>query len=49
METIKIKTDVTKLRNGMHFDVQRRTKSHVFVDRKKREKGGYSKHKGIDW
>ena len=33
--TIKIKVDQTKLRNEMHFDVQRNTHSNVFRDRTK--------------
>ena len=32
---ITIKTDVTKLRNQMHFDVQRTTRAAVFKDRTK--------------
>lgn len=34
-ETLKIKCDVTKLRNEMHFDVQRSTRANVFRDRTK--------------
>ena len=34
-EHIKIKIDQTKLRNEMHFDVQRRTRANVFRDRTK--------------
>jgi len=34
-EHIKIKVDVTKLRNEMHFDIQRRTRANVFRNRKK--------------
>lgn len=32
--------------NKLHFDVQRNTRAQVFVNRKKRAKNGYSKHKG---
>lgn len=32
---IKVKVDITKLRNEMHFDVQRATRAHVFRDRTK--------------
>lgn len=45
--TITVKADPMK-RNEMHFDVQRTTKAHVFIDRKKRAKNGYRKHKGQD-
>lgn len=48
MESIRIKTDVTKLPNKMHFDVQRSTRAQTFVDRKRRLKSGYTKHKGRD-
>lgn len=34
-EHIKIKVDPTKLRNEMHFDVQRKTRMNVFRDRTK--------------
>lgn len=33
--TLKIKVDQTKLRNEMHFDVQRTTRMNVFRNRKK--------------
>lgn len=42
-----IKVKAKDGRNEMHFEVQLRTKSHVFKDRKKRAKGGYAKHKGM--
>ena len=35
MDDIKIKTDVTKLPNKMHFDVQRKTRMNIFRNRKK--------------
>ena len=35
MDDIKIKTDVTKLPNKMHFDVQRKTHMNIFRNRKK--------------
>lgn len=44
---LKIKTDVTKLRNEMHFDVQRTTKAAVFRDRTKYTRK--CKHKGVEW
>lgn len=44
MEDVKIKAKDG--RNEMHFEVQLKTKSHVFEDRKKKAKGGYRKHKG---
>lgn len=34
-EIIKIKVDVTTLRNTLHFDVQRNTRANVFRDRTK--------------
>lgn len=42
-----IKSDPLK-RNEMHFEVQKSTRAHVFIDRKKRAKNGYMKHKGSD-
>jgi len=33
--TMKIKVDQTKLRNEMHFDVQKNTRMHIFRDRTK--------------
>jgi len=33
IETMKIQVDQTKLRNEMHFDVQRSTRMHIFRDR----------------
>ena len=35
MDDIKIKTDVTKLPNKMHFDVQRKTRMNIFRNHKK--------------
>ena len=32
---MKIKVDQTKLRNEMHFDVQKNTRMHIFRDRTK--------------
>lgn len=37
-----------EIRNEMHFEVQKKTRSHTFIDRKKRAKNGYRKHKGKD-
>ena len=34
-EVIHIKVDQTKIRNPMHFEVQQRTRAHVFRDRTK--------------
>ena len=34
-EVIHIKVDQTKLRNELHFDVQRNTRANVFRDRTK--------------
>lgn len=42
-----IKADPLK-RNEMHFEVQKSTRAHVFIDRKKRAKNGYRKHKGVE-
>jgi len=33
--TMKIKVDQSKLRNEMHFDVQKNTRMHIFRDRTK--------------
>lgn len=35
IEHIYIRVDQTKLRNEMHFEVQRTTRANVFRDRKK--------------
>lgn len=43
-ETLHIKVDQTKLRNEMHFDVQRNTRANVFRDRTKYTRK--TKHKG---
>jgi hypothetical protein len=32
---MKIKVDQTKLRNEMHFEIQKMTRSHTFKDRTK--------------
>lgn len=42
---LHIEVDPTKVRNEFHFNVQLRERSHTFVDRKKRAKNGYRKHK----
>ena len=34
-EILKIRVDVTRLRNEMHFEVQRTTRAHVFRDKTK--------------
>ena len=34
-EVIHIKINQTKLRNELHFDVQRKTKAHIFKDKTK--------------
>ena len=33
--TMRIKIDITKLRNELHFDVQKSTRAQVFRDRTK--------------
>lgn len=43
-----IKVKAKDGRNEMHFEIQLKARSHTFVDRKKRMKGGYSKHKGAE-
>lgn len=43
----KIEGEVT-LRNEAHFEAQRKFKANKFIDRKKRAKKGYIKHKGQD-
>ena len=43
-EHIKIKVDVTKLPNKMHFEIQKSTHAHVFRDRTKYNRK--RKHKG---
>ena len=35
IKPIKVKVDQTKLRNEMHFEVQKATRAHVFRDRTK--------------
>lgn len=45
-ETIHIKVDQTKLRNELHFEIQKNNRSNVFRDRtkytrKKKHKGEY--------
>lgn len=42
---MKIKADDSKIRNELHFNAQLSMKAAVFVDRKKRFKNGYRKHK----
>lgn len=44
-ELIKIKADDKKIPNKNHFETQLKTKANIFVDRKKRLKNGYRKHK----
>lgn len=34
------------IRNREHFEIQKNNKAHVFINRKKRAKQGYRKHKG---
>lgn len=43
-----IKVKAKDGRNEMHFEIQLKTRSRTFVDRKRRMKGGYSKHKGAE-
>lgn len=42
---MKIKANDSKIRNELHFSAQLSMKAAVFVDRKKRVKNGYRKHK----
>lgn len=35
-------------RNEMHFQAQLKNRGHVFINRKKRAKGGYRKHKNAE-
>ena len=37
MKTIHIKVRATDKRNEMHFEVQKKTRAHVFDDRRKRK------------
>ena len=46
IKPIKVKLDVTKLRNELHFDVQRNTRANVFRDRTKYSRK--KKHKNKD-
>lgn len=48
-QPITIKSDITKLPNKMHFDIQRSTKSAIFIDKKKRARNGYTKYKNKDY
>jgi len=45
-EVIHIKVDQTKLRNELHFDVQRKTKAYIFKDKTKYNRK--RKHKNKD-
>ena len=45
-EVIHIKINQTKLRNELHFDVQRKTKAHIFKDKTKYTRK--RKHKNKD-
>ena len=49
MEKIVLKTrvDYSKMRNEMHFEVQRTTRMNVFRDRTKYSRK--AKHKGKEW
>ena len=44
MEHMKIKVDITKLPNKMHFEIQKSTRANVFRNRKKYNRK--IKHKG---
>ena len=46
-EIITIKVDITKVRNELHFDVQRNTRANIFRDRTKYTRK--EKHKGCSF
>lgn len=45
-EIIKVKVDVTKLPNKMHFEIQKNTHSNVFKDKTKYNRK--NKHQKVD-
>lgn len=45
-EIIHIKVDQTKLPNKMHFEVQLKTKAHIY--KAKKGKGSFKRNKRID-
>lgn len=44
--TIKIKPEDVKVRNELHFEVQKRTRAHIY--RNKKGKGSYKRNKRVD-
>ena len=44
--TIKIKPEDLNLRNEMHFEVQKRSRAHVF--KPKKGKGSFKRNKKVD-
>lgn len=49
IKPIKVKLDVTKLRNEMHFEVQKATRANVFRDRTKYRRKKKHKNKDNDF
>ena len=45
-EIIHIKVDQTKLRNEMHFEVQKTTRAHIF--KPKKGKGSFKRNKKVN-
>ena len=45
--TIKIKPEDLNLRNELHFEVQRRTRAHIY--RNKKGKGSFKREKKVDF
>lgn len=45
-EVIKVKVDQTKLRNEMHFEVQKATRMHI--EKPKKGKGSFKRNKRVD-
>jgi stalled ribosome alternative rescue factor ArfA len=44
--TIKIKPEDVKVRNELHFDVQRRTRANIFKNKK--GKGSFKRNKKVE-
>lgn len=49
IKPIKVKLDVTKLRNEMHFEVQKATRANIFRDRTKYRRKKKHKNKDNDF
>ena len=45
-EVIKVKVDQTKLRNEMHFEIQKATRMHI--EKPKKGKGSFKRNKRVD-